>query len=78
MSWMSSIWEIVGSRSRSHLHLKSLIIYFSKSPADRSSLQIVVPGIVKTPITRKRFSEKPIVAFTNSTVSILDLYNIYD
>ena len=27
--------------------------------------------------TRKRFSEKPIVAFTNSTVFILDFY-IYD
>ena len=24
--------------------------------------------------TRKRFSEKPIIAFTNSTVFILDLY----
>ena len=27
--------------------------------------------------TRKRFSEKPIVAFTNSTVFILYFYNIY-
>ena len=31
----------------------------------------------KASITRKRFSEKPIVAFTNSTVLILD-FNIYD
>ena len=28
--------------------------------------------------TRKRFSEKPIVALTNSTVFILDFYIIYD
>ena len=29
---------------------------------------------IKTHITRKRFSEKTIVAFTNSTVFILDFY----
>ena len=29
---------------------------------------------VKTKTTRKRFSEKPIVAFTNSKVYILDFY----
>ena len=28
----------------------------------------------ESPLTRKRFSEKPIVAFTNSTVFILDFY----
>ena len=34
----------------------------------------IVPFSKNATITRKRFSEKPIVAFTNSTVFILDFY----
>ena len=34
-------------------------------------------GQTREILTRKRFSEKPIVAFTNSTVFILGIY-IYD
>ena len=41
------------------------------------SLSVCVSVCTITQKTRKRFSEKPIVAFTNSTVSILDFY-IYD
>ena len=44
---MSSIWDIMGSRSRSLQNLQSLIILFSKLPADGSLLQIVIPVIAK-------------------------------
>ena len=38
----------------------------------RLSVSVCVSTITQK--TRKRFSEKPIVAFTNSTVFILDFY----
>ena len=48
-------------------------VKFTVSMSAHETSTVNIMSIITT-ITRKRFSEKPIVAFTNSTVFILDLH----
>ena len=69
--------KLVHAKYQKHTHTETNTHTDTHTDAHKDSNEYSIVAFCKnTTMTRKRFSEKPIVVFTNSTVFVLD-FNVY-